>query len=50
VTLTNDEFQRLLGELKEFFRTMAIVATCTGLRISEALALRWESLTLAPCS
>jgi integrase len=44
VTLTNDEFQRLLGELREPFRTMAIVAMCTGLRISEVLALRWESL------
>jgi integrase len=44
VTLTNHEFQRLLGELREPFRTMAIVAMCTGLRISEVLALRWESL------
>jgi integrase len=44
VTLTNEEFQLLLGELKEPFRTMATVAMCTGLRISEVLALRWESL------
>jgi integrase len=44
VTLTNEEFQLLLGELKEPFRTMATVAMCMGLRISEVLALRWESL------
>jgi integrase len=44
VTLNNEEFQLLLGELKEPFRTMATVAMCTGLRISEVLALRWESL------
>jgi integrase len=43
VTLTREEFQLLLGELKDPFRTMAIVAMCTGLRISEVLALRWES-------
>jgi integrase len=44
VTLTSEEFQLLLAELKEPFRTMAVVAMCTGLRISEVLALRWESL------
>jgi integrase len=44
VTLTGDEFLLLLAELREPFRTMAIVAMCTGLRISEVLALRWESL------
>ena len=44
VTLTNEGFQLLLGELKEPLRTMATVAMCTGLRISEVLALRWESL------
>lgn len=44
VTLTSEEFLLLISELKEPFRTMAIVAMCTGLRISEVLALRWESL------
>jgi integrase len=28
--------------LDEPYRTMAIVAMCTGLRVSELLALRWE--------
>ena len=44
VTLTQEEFHDLAGELREPVRTMAIVAMCTGLRISEVLALRWESL------
>jgi integrase len=44
VTLTSDEFRQLLTELREPIRTMAVVAMCTGLRISEVLALRWESL------
>jgi len=44
VTLTSDEFLLLLDELKEPFRTMAVIAMCTGLRISEVLALCWESL------
>ena len=44
VTLTQEEFHDLVGQLREPVRTMAIVAMCTGLRISEILALRWESL------
>jgi len=44
VTLTQEEFHDLAQELREPVRTMAIVAMCTGLRISEVLALRWESL------
>ena len=43
VTLTSDEFLLLLEELRESFRTIAVII-CTGLRISEVLALRWESL------
>ena len=30
--------------LCEPYRTMAIVAMCTGLRVSEILALRWEHI------
>ena len=44
VTLTQMEFQSLLSRLKEPVWTMAVVAMCTGLRISEVLALRWERL------
>jgi len=38
--LTVEEFQRLLAQLEEPFRTMAFVCACLGLRISECLALR----------
>lgn len=38
VTLTSEEFGLLLKELRDPIRTMAIVAMCTGLRISELLA------------
>ncbi len=44
VTLTREEFQALITHLREPVRTMAIVAMCTGLRISEVLALRWDCL------
>jgi integrase len=39
--LTVDEFQQLIRHLGEPFRTVALVGVCFGLRISEALALKW---------
>jgi integrase len=39
--LTPEEFQGLAAEP---YRVMATVAVCTGLRISEVLALRWEHI------
>jgi integrase len=42
--LTPEKFQDLIGALNEPYRTMAIVAMCTGLRVSEVLALRWEHI------
>jgi len=49
--LTLEEFFALVQLLPEPYRTMVIVAQCTGLRVSEILALRWsridfESLTM----
>jgi integrase len=44
--LTPEEFQELAAELEEPYRVMAILAMCTGLRISEVLALHWEHLDL----
>jgi integrase len=49
--LTADEFRKLLGELKEPYRMMVLIAGCLGLRISEITALQWgdvdwEALTL----
>jgi integrase len=40
-SLTVDEFQRFIVHLREPFRTIALVCVCFGLRISEALALKW---------
>ncbi len=41
-TLEPEKFRELIEVLAEPYRTMAIVAMCTGLRVSEILALRWE--------
>lgn len=43
-SLTVDEFQRLMRHLGEPYRTIALVCVCFGLRISEALALRWSDV------
>ena len=40
-SLTAEEFQRFARHLPEPFRTMALICVCFGLRISEALALKW---------
>jgi integrase len=41
------EIQALLAELKDPYRTMVFVAACTGLRVSELLALKWSDLNFA---
>jgi integrase len=43
-SLTAEQFQALLKELHEPFATMALLCVCLGLRISEALALRWADV------
>jgi integrase len=43
-TLTVEEFQKFVQQLKEPFRTIALVCVCFGLRISECLALRWSDV------
>ncbi len=42
--LAPEKFQELVSTLKEPYTTMVIVAMCTGLRVSEVLALRWEHI------
>lgn len=37
--LTPEQFQQLCNLLEEPYRTMGIIATCLGLRVSEILAL-----------
>ncbi len=43
-SLTADEFQKFIRHLGEPFRTMALLCVCFGLRISEALALKWRDV------
>jgi len=42
--LAPEKFQELVSTLREPYKTMVIVAMCTGLRVSEVLALRWEHI------
>lgn len=43
-SLTVEQFHALLKELHEPFATLGLLSVCLGLRISEALALRWSDL------
>jgi integrase len=43
-TLAPEEFQELVGSLREPYKTMVLVAIRTGLRVSEVLAPRWECI------
>jgi integrase len=42
--LTADEFVSLLNQLLQPYRSMVLLAGCTGLRISEILGLKWTSI------
>jgi integrase len=44
VVLTVAQFYLILSLLPEPYRTMALVAQCTGLRVEEVLALPWENI------
>jgi integrase len=41
-SLTVEEFQKILGHLKEPLRSMALVSVSLGLRASELLGLKWK--------
>lgn len=43
-SLTVDEFQKFIQHHVEPFRTLALVSLCFGLRISEALGLKWRDV------
>jgi integrase len=43
-SLTVEQFHALLKELHEPFATLALLCVCLGLRISEALGLRWSDV------
>ena len=42
--LTVEQFQQLWAELKEPFKTIALMCVCFGLRISECLGLGWSDV------
>jgi integrase len=43
-SLTVEQFRLLVSHLREPFNTLALMCVCFGLRISEALALKWPIL------
>jgi len=43
-SLTVEDFQKFIVQLQEPFRTLALLCVCFGLRISEALALKWSDV------
>ena len=43
-SLTAEQFHVLMRELREPVASIALVSVCLGLRVSEALALRWEDV------
>jgi integrase len=43
-SLTVEEFQKFVAQLKEPVRTIAVVCVCFGLRISECLGLKWSDV------
>ena len=42
--LTVEQFRLLVSHLREPFNTLALICVCFGLRISEALALKWADV------
>jgi len=42
--LTEEEFGALLNELVHPYRSMVLLAGCTGLRVSEVMGLRWTGI------
>lgn len=48
-SLTVVEFQKFIAQLGEPFHTLALLCVCFGLRISEAMALRWSDVDWFNC-
>jgi integrase len=47
VILTSEQCSQVLDSLRQPYRTMVLVAICTGLRASEILALKWDDFDFA---
>ena len=44
LVLTIKQYQAFAGQLSDLHRTMVVTAMCSGMRVSEVLALRWDQL------
>jgi hypothetical protein len=40
--LTIKQYQAFAAQLSDLHRTMVVAAMCSGMRVSEVLALRWD--------
>ncbi len=47
LVLTIKQYQAFAAHLSDLHRTMVVTAMCSGLRVSEVLALRWDQVDLA---
>jgi integrase len=47
LVLTIKQYQTFIGHLSDMHRTMVVTAMCSGLRVSEVLALKWDQLDFA---
>jgi len=45
--LTIKQYQAFAAQLSDLHRTMVVAAMCSGMRVSEVLALRWDQLDFA---
>ena len=47
LVLTIKQYQAFAAQLSDLHRTMLVAAMCSGMRVSEVLALRWDQLDFA---
>jgi integrase len=47
LVLTIKQYQAFAGQLSDLHRTMVVTAMCSGLRVSEVLAMRWDQMDFA---
>jgi len=47
LVLTIKQYQAFAAQLSDLHRTMVVAAMCSGMRVSEVLALRWDQLDFA---
>jgi integrase len=47
LVLTIKQYQAFAAQLSDLHRTMVVTAMCSGMRVSEVLALRWDQLDFA---